>query len=181
MNSMERSLREKSIVFIGFMGAGKTTIGKLVSKKLSRDFIDIDHEIESAYNMTTSEYFKTYGEQAFRQKEKRLITQFSNQPGKIISVGGGAFLQKEVQEICLSNCLVIFLDLPWESWKERIPLIMDSRPVLQGKTLKEIKELFTSRQKIYSMHHLKVKIDKLGSEAAADYIVDLLKTTWDNE
>jgi len=173
--------REKSIVFIGFMGAGKTTIGKLVAKKLYRDFIDIDKEIETESNMTTTEFFKTYGEEVFRETEKSLISHFSNQPLKIISVGGGAFLQKEVQQICLSNCIVIFLDLTWESWKERIHLLMDSRPVLQGKSLVEMKELFNSRQKIYSMHDLKVQTDKLDSEEVADYIVKSLKKTWDNE
>lgn len=176
MNSTDKSLIEKSIVFIGFMGAGKTTIGKLVANKLSREFIDIDKEIETEYNMTTSAFFKTYGEKAFRQKEKSLISQFSTQPDKIISVGGGAFLQEEVQQNCLSNCMVIFLDVTWDSWKKRLHLLMDSRPVLQGKSEEEIKELFYNRQSIYSKHHLKVQIDTLDSEEAADYIVGLLQS-----
>ena len=176
MNSTDRSLKEKSIVFIGFMGAGKTTIGKFVANKLSREFIDIDHKIEAESNMTTSAFFKTYGEQAFRQKEKNLISQFSSQPGKVISVGGGAFLQKEVQQICLANCLVIFLDVTWDSWKERLHLLIDSRPVLQGKSTKEIEELFYNRQNIYSKHHLKVQTATLNSEETADYIVKLLQS-----
>ena len=179
MTSNNMFLKEKSIVFIGFMGVGKTTIGKLVAQKLYRDFIDIDKEIEKEYNMPTSEIFKTFGEKEFREKEKSLINDFSKQRLKIISVGGGAFLQEEVQQICLSNCIVFFLDLSWESWKERISLIIDSRPVLQGKSLDEIKELFYDRQKIYSVHNSKVKTDNLDVESVADFIVDSLKTAWE--
>jgi shikimate kinase len=179
MRSNKMSLREKSIVFIGFMGVGKTTIGELVAKKLYRDFIDIDKEIEKEYNMPTSEIFKTVGEQVFREKEKNIINHFSNQRLKIISVGGGAFLQEEIRKICLSNCIVFFLDLSWESWKERISLIIDSRPVLQGRSLDEIKELFYNRQKIYSAHHSKVETDNLDIESVADFIVESLKTAWE--
>jgi shikimate kinase len=179
MINNKMSLREKSIVFIGFMGVGKTTIGELVAKKLYRDFVDIDKEIEKEYNMPTSEIFKTVGEKVFREKEKSIINHFSNQRLKIISVGGGAFLQEEIRKICLSNCIVFYLDLSWESWKERISLIIDSRPVLQGRTLDEIEELFYSRQEIYSQHHSKVETDNLDIESVADFIVDSLKTAWE--
>ncbi|MGM7723766.1 shikimate kinase [uncultured Metabacillus sp.] len=179
MINNKMSLREKSIVFIGFMGVGKTTIGELVAKKLYRDFVDIDKEIEKEYNMPTSEIFKTVGEKVFREKEKSIINHFSKQRLKIISVGGGAFLQEEIRKICLSNCIVFFLDLSWESWKERISLIIDSRPILQGRTLEEIEELFYKRQEIYSLHHSKVETDNLDIESVADFIVDSLKTAWE--
>ncbi|MEH7136281.1 shikimate kinase, partial [Priestia megaterium] len=94
-------------------------------------------------------------------------------------VGGGAFLQEEIQKICLSNCIVFFLDLSWDSWKERISLIIDSRPVLQGRSLEDIEELFYTRQAIYSNHHSKVETDNLDIEEVANYIVDSLKMAWD--
>ena len=173
------SLREKSIVFIGFMGVGKTTIGEMVAKKLYRDFVDIDQEIEKEFNMPTSQIFKEHGETFFRQKEKEVISRLSQQRLIIISLGGGAFLQEEIQEICLSNCIVFFLDLSWDSWKERISLIIDSRPVLQGRSLEDVEKLFYDRQAIYSNHHSKVETDNLDIEEVANYIVDSLKTAWD--
>lgn len=179
MDSNHLSLREKSIVFIGFMGVGKTTIGKLVAKKLYRDFIDVDEEIEKEYNMPTSEIFKAIGEKAFRKKEKDIINYYSKQKLKIISVGGGAFLQEEIQQTCLSNCIVFHLDLSWDNWKERISLLIDSRPVLQGKSLDEIKELYYNRQKIYSLHHSKLETDNLDLESIAEYIVESLKIAWE--
>src|SRR6478609_5675388 len=111
MTYSEMSLREKSIVFIGFMGVGKTTIGQLVAKKLFRSFVDIDQEIEKEYNMPTSQIFKLIGEKAFREKEKEVISNFSKQKLKILSLGGGAFLQKETRDICLKNCIVFYLDV----------------------------------------------------------------------
>src|SRR5699024_12425541 len=97
MRSNHHAIREKSLVFIGFMGVGKTTVAKLVAKKLYRDFIDIDHAIEQEYDMRTTDIFKQYGEKEFRQKEKEYIYHYCKQPLKIVSLGGGAFLQDDIQ------------------------------------------------------------------------------------
>lgn len=175
----EIPLKEKSIVFIGFMGVGKTTIGKQVAKKLYRDFIDVDEEIEMEYKMPVSEIFNKIGEKAFREREKKVITRLCSQKLKIISVGGGAFLQEEIKKVCLSSCIVFYLDLSWENWKDRISLIIDSRPVLQGKSIEEIEELFNSRMEIYADHHSKIETDNHEIEEIADYIVESLKVAWE--
>src|SRR5690625_165723 len=135
------SIKEKSIVFIGFMGVGKTTVANLVAKKLYRDFIDIDQEIEKEYNMTTTEIFKTFGEDEFRAKEKEYILNYCKQPLKVISVGGGAFLQEEIKKACLDHSIVFYLDISWKSWKKRLNMLIDSRPVLQNKPLEDIEAL----------------------------------------
>lgn len=168
------SLSNKSIVFIGFMGVGKTTIGQLVAHKLNRIFIDIDKEIENEFQMPATQIFKTIGEGAFREREKSLISLLSRERNNIISVGGGAFLQEEIKEICLSNCIVIFLDMSFESWKDRLNTIIDTRPVLQGLTMEEIKELFYKRQESYSRNHFRINIDGLDAESSANYAIDLL-------
>ena len=178
MVSKDASLRLQSIVFIGFMGVGKTTIGQKVAKKLYRDFIDIDQEIEKEFNMPTTEIFKKFGEKTFREKEKEVIERFSQQKLKILSLGGGAFLQEDIRKICLSNCIVFYLDLSWDYWKERISLLIDSRPVLQSKSLEEIEDLFKTRQEVYSYHHSKVNTNNLDVDEVADFIVDSLKVAW---
>ncbi|WHY78765.1 shikimate kinase [Neobacillus sp. WH10] len=166
--------REKSIVFIGFMGVGKTTIGKLVAEKLNREFIDIDEEIEKEYGMKVSEIFNKIGERSFREKEKSVITSLCEQKNKVLSLGGGAFLQREIRKVCLSASFVIFLDLSFDNWKERISQIIESRPILQGKSIDEIKELFYKRQEIYSNHHLKVITDNQDPEEIAKLIINKL-------
>ncbi|TYR79372.1 shikimate kinase [Priestia megaterium] len=163
--------KEKSIVFIGFMGVGKTTIGELVAEKLNRDFIDADQEIEKELGMKTADIFQTYGEAFFRAKEKEVITYLSQQKEAIISVGGGAFLQEEIRQICLDHCIVVCLDLSWKSWKERMNLLIDTRPVLQGRSLSDIKDLFYQRQAIYSNHHININTDSLPAEVVAEHVI----------
>lgn len=179
MRNGEVPLKERSIVFIGFMGVGKTTIGRAVSKKLFRDFIDIDVELEKDFNMPIPQVFKELGEKVFREKEKEMTIKLAQQRLHVISVGGGAFLNEEIKKVCLDSCIVFFLDLSWDSWKDRISLIIDSRPVLQGKTIEEIEELFNSRQGIYETYHSKILTDNHDIEEIADYIVDSLKLAWE--
>ena len=178
MTNNNISLREKNIVFIGFMGVGKTTVGKLVAQKLYRSFIDIDLEIEKEYKMTIPKIFEKIGEEAFREEEKKLVTKFVSQKLKVISLGGGAFLQEEIRKLCLANSIVIVLDMSWDSWKERLSVIIDSRPVLQSKTIEEIEKLFYERKEIYSCYHSKITIDNLEAEEIATYVTDSLKTAW---
>jgi shikimate kinase len=176
----EIPIREKNIVLIGFMGVGKTTVGQLVAKKLYRDFIDIDQEIEKKYNMPISQIFKEMGEQSFRKIEREFVTTIcEKQRCKIVSLGGGAFQQEEIRKVCLNNCIVLFLDLTWEAWKERLDLIVDSRPVLHDRTLDEVQELFEKRQLAYSKHNSKIQTDNQNPEEVADYIVSALKLGWD--
>src|SRR5690625_1814071 len=120
MLSDRTSIREKSLVFIGFMGVGKTTVAQLVAKKLYRDFIDIDEEIEKEFNLPTTEIFKQIGEKKFREKEKEYVLHYCKQPLKVISLGGGAFMQEEIRKACLEHSIVFYLDISWDSWKEQI-------------------------------------------------------------
>jgi len=162
---------EKSIIFIGFMGAGKTTVGKALADKLNRRFIDSDNVIEQEFGMPASEIFKVHGEKVFRDKEKSVIMDLCAQKELVISLGGGAFLQEEIRRACQNSSIIIYLDLPFELWKERVRLIIDSRPVLQGKSLEEMKQLYDSRQEIYRYHHLKINVDQKSPEEIADHIM----------
>jgi shikimate kinase len=174
------SFKEKNIILIGFMGVGKTTIGNVLAKKLYRDFIDVDQEIEKQRNMPVSQIFKTMGEKQFRQMEKEYIVNLClNSKLKIVSLGGGAFLQEEIKNVCLSTSIVFFLDLEWKSWKDRLHMIMRNRPVLQNKTLQEIKDLYHYRQSLYSLNNSKVSTDNLDPEEVADYIIHSLKLGWE--
>ncbi|GKW46412.1 shikimate kinase [Planococcus sp. NCCP-2050] len=179
MRKFGLSIREKSIVCIGFMGVGKTTVGKLLAKKLYRGFVDIDAEIEKEFGMPIPLIFEKFGEKTFRKKEKELIHFYSQQPLYVISVGGGAFLQQEIREICLADCIVLFLDISWDSWKERIHILSDNRPLLQDRSIEDIQKLFVERQAIYSLNHSKFQVDHFDAEEAADYLADALKLSWE--
>lgn len=179
MSAREIPLREKSIIFIGFMGVGKTSIGSEVAKKLFRDFYDVDAVIEKEYGMSVREIFETFGEKEFRKKEREMIFKLCDQRLNIISLGGGAFLQDDIKERCLKAGIVFFLDLSWDAWKDRISLLIDSRPVLQGRSIEEIEKLFYERKEIYSVHHSRVDTDHLDIGEVANYIVDSIKLAWE--
>ncbi|MFA1819174.1 shikimate kinase [Virgibacillus oceani] len=167
--------KEKSMVLIGFMGVGKSTIGKELAIRFKRDFVDIDMEIEKLFGMETTEVFKTHGEKAFREKEKELSIYYAKQPGYIVSFGGGAFIDEDIRSICLTHSLIIYLDLNWEYWKDRISILMDSRPMLQKKNMEEIKALFYTRKKLYHYHHIKINMDNLNIEDTVNRVMSALE------
>lgn len=179
MHTDRTSIKEKSLVFIGFMGVGKTTVAKLVAKKLYRDFIDIDQEIEKEFDMPTTDIFQLIGEDKFREKEKDYVLHFCKQPLKVISLGGGAFMQDAIREACLQHSIVFYLDISWDSWKERLHMLVDSRPVLQNKSIDDIEELFNERKKTYEQHNSTFLTDNINEEEVADYIIDSIKLAWE--
>lgn len=164
----------KSIVLIGFMGVGKTTAGKLAAEKLGWNFVDTDEVIEQEYKMPVTQIFEEAGEKAFREREKSLITSLAMQGNLILSLGGGAFLQKEIRKVCLQSCHVVFLDLSFENWLKRLDVIIDSRPKLQGKSVNEMRELFLNRNEIYSQHHVRIQTDGKDAETIANEIVETI-------
>lgn len=173
------SMREKSIAFIGFMGVGKTSVAKLVAKKLYRDFVDIDEEIEKEFGMPTTEIFNQIGEKKFREKEKEYVLHYCHQPLKVISLGGGAFMQEDIRKACLDHSIVFYLDISWDSWKDRLHMLVDSRPVLQNRSLDDIEQLFIARKSTYEEHNSKLVTDDYNVEEVANYIIDSIKLAWD--
>ncbi|MEW9675706.1 shikimate kinase [Lentibacillus sp. L22] len=166
---------EKSIVLTGFMGVGKTTVGQLLANKLKRPFVDIDDEIEKEYRMAATEIFKTIGEKAFRQKEIETVIRHAKQRCKIISLGGGAFMQEKIRGACLENCIVVHLDISWELWKKRMEMLVDTRPILQNKKIEEIEALFYKRRNVYSKSHSTLLTDSNNEEEVAEHIINMLR------
>src|SRR5699024_8297287 len=175
MQEKQHSPADKSIVFIGFTGVGRTTVAQLVARTSHRKFIDIDEQLESAFAMPITEIFQQYGEEKFREKEKELSIHHSKQGMQVISLGGGAFIQKEIRDTCLQSAIVVHLDIEWENWQRRIPLLMDSRPILQERTKEEIAELFQARKAIYNQNHLTIATDEHAPEAVAQLVIEALQ------
>lgn len=166
---------ENNVVLTGFMGVGKTTSGELAALKLGWTFVDIDSEIELSFGMPVKDIFKEHGEQAFRSYEKSVIEAMCRMDDRVISLGGGAFMDEETRTNCLSGSTVIFLEMSWDSWKARLEDLKPTRPILHSMSEEEVKELFEARRSFYAHHHFSVQVDGLSAEEVADRIVELAK------
>ena len=140
----------KRIVLMGFMGAGKTTIGKALAERLSWDFIDTDAEIEKEQGRKISEIFETEGEQAFRDMETRLLKKLEKSEEQfVLSIGGGIPVREENRELLRQIGTVVYLKATKEELVRRLSGDT-SRPLLQGGALEEkVAALMAARESIY--------------------------------
>ena len=144
---------KSSIALIGFMGTGKTTIGKLLVNKLGREyrFIEMDQLIEEMAGKSIPEIFSQDGEAIFRELEIKICQKVSSLEKVVISCGGGAVINKKNVENLKKNCTIILLESTIKVILNRIlKRGIQSRPVIDKENpIKEIKKLFHSRKPIY--------------------------------
>ena len=162
----------KNLVFLGMMGSGKTTLGKIVSKKLNKEFIDIDQLIEIQEGMTISDIFQKKGESFFRKFEERISIQNLKKSNSVISLGGGAFINKKIQKEVLKNHISIWLK--WDN-KNLINRIRNSqkRPIAIQLNDIDLNQLIDDRSKIYSKAKYQIKCDRLSKLELVKRIIEL--------
>jgi shikimate kinase len=141
--------RSNNIILIGPMGAGKTTIGRQLAKKLSLRFYDSDHEIEKRTGVKISLIFEIEGEEGFRRRETQVIRELSQMNNIVLSTGGGAVTQAENREVLNSNGYIIYLKSSPEMLFKRTA-DDKRRPLLQGDNrLEQIKKILSEREPVY--------------------------------
>ena len=150
----------KNLVFLGMMGSGKSSIGKLVSKKLDLPFIDIDNLIVENTGMSISEIFEKKGEKYFRNLEEKITLKCLKKMKNVISLGGGGFINTKIRKEVLNNHFSF-----WLNWDELtlIRRIKNSkkRPLAFKSTNQEIRAIIKDRSKIYSNAQFKINCNKL--------------------
>ncbi len=148
----------KNIVLIGFMGTGKTTVGRLLASRLGRPFFDSDKKIEYEYNMNIREIFEIYGEIYFRQKERMIINRLSRYSNAVIATGGGVVLSPENMTNLKRNGVIITLTASVETILERTSR-RNTRPLLDDLKQREkiVNELLKERAELY--HNADYSID----------------------
>ena len=139
----------KNIILIGPMGAGKTTIGRQLAKRLSIRFYDSDHEIEERTGVKISLIFEIEGEEGFRRRETEVIRELSLMNNIVLSTGGGVVSQAENREILKGNGYIIYLKSSPEMLFKRTA-DDKRRPLLQGSNrLEQIRKILTEREPAY--------------------------------
>lgn len=144
---------------VGLMGAGKTSIGRALARKLDIPFVDLDKEIESAAGCSVVDIFSLYGEAEFRRAETRVFERLLNSPPalKVISTGEGAFITQKVRELALAETLTIWLKADLELLVKRTNF-RNTRPQLLNTDSKKIlSQLINERYKIYATADITVE------------------------
>ena len=165
---------ERPIVLIGLMGVGKTTVGRRLAKRLSLPFVDADHEIETAADMSVSEIFDRYGEAHFRDGERRVISRLIDGAPRIVATGGGAFMNPETRALILSRAIAVWLDADIDTLAERVTR-RNSRPLLAGRDARAVLvELAAIRNPIYALAPIHVVSHPSPHESTVDEILTRL-------
>ena len=152
---------KENLVFLGMMGSGKSSIGSLVAKKLKLNFIDVDKEIEKELGISISKIFETKGEDYFRKFEEKITLKILRINSTVVSLGGGAFVNKMIRKEVLKNHISF-----WLNWNSEILLnrIKNSkkRPLAFNSTENELIDLIKKRSNIYSKALYEIKCDKMS-------------------
>lgn len=164
----------KTIVLIGMMGSGKTTIGKLLGEKLTLRSIDIDVIIEQNEKRTVSEIFQNEGEKYFRNIERETIKKNFTNKDLIISLGGGAFEDQLTQELLVKNSTVIYLKTSPNVILERIKN-NTNRPLLKNQmTVEKIQSIILQRQKNYELANITILTDNKNTDKIVEEILGVI-------
>ncbi len=146
---MESERGKRNIYLVGLMGAGKTTIGKVLARRLSFAFIDSDLEIAQRTGVSLPTIFEIEGEEGFRKREAQVVAEIAALDKHVVATGGGVVLFRENREKLRGSGLVIYLNVPLHTLYERTRHDKN-RPLLQVKDpLQKLKELHVQRDPLY--------------------------------
>ena len=161
-----------NIILIGFMGAGKTTIGRRLAKILDFSFLDTDNEIEDDQGCSIDEIFKYGGEDCFRDIETRLLKNFKNVDNTVIATGGGIILREQNREILLGLGKIVYLKVPQEVLLQRLNNDR-SRPLFRGKNPEIVlSKMFEERSLLYEQAECIIEVDKKAPKETANLIIE---------
>jgi shikimate kinase len=164
-------VQRNNIVLVGFMGTGKSTVGRFLAEKLGWDLVDTDYYIEKQEGMTIAELFTKRGENYFRAAETRSITEIMLKSNQIVATGGGAVLAEENRLILKSKGYVVALTASVETIIQRVGGDRN-RPLLLGKANIVVPELLEKRKHAYDFADIAISTDRLRIEFISQRIMD---------
>jgi shikimate kinase len=163
---------DRPVVLVGLMGVGKSTVGRRLARRLGLDFVDSDAAIEDASGYSAAEVFERFGEQDFRDGERRLVARLIDGAVKVIATGGGAYVDPRTRELLNERAITVWLDAPVEVLAERTSR-RDTRPLLRNDDPKgTLERLSDERRPSYAEAHIHVK----SSDGPHGDVVDRIVT-----
>ncbi|WP_420828477.1 shikimate kinase [Maricaulis parjimensis] len=165
---------DRSIVLIGLMGVGKTTVGRRLAKALNLDFRDADEEVERAAGRTVAEIFKDFGEAAFRDGERKVIARLLDEKPMVLALGGGAFVDPDTRARVLDKAVSVWLKADVDTLMKRVTR-KDTRPLLHDPDPRGVLErLLESRTPAYAEANIHVDASAGSHQTTLDTILQAL-------
>jgi shikimate kinase len=164
-----------NLILVGFMGTGKTTVGKIVASRLNMEFVDMDDVIEQRRGETIPQIFERYGEKFFRQLEHELVIELARRQGLVISTGGGIVLNQANIQIFSQTGVVICLQASPETVLQRVGND-PHRPLLAGSDrMSRIRELLERRRPYYNAIPYQVDTNELTIDEVVEKVINIYK------
>ena len=162
---------KKSLVLTGMMGVGKSTLGRLLAKRLRVKFYDVDKAIEIKERKTIKKIFDDNGENYFRKIEEKITFKILKKKNVVIALGGGAFMNKDIREKILKSCISVWLKVNLHKLIKRYKK-NDRRPLLSKQKIDiEVKKIYQLRKKIYSLANYKINCDNMSKTQIVEKIL----------
>ncbi len=178
---VNRLLAGRTLVLVGMMGAGKSSIGRRLATRLSLPFVDADTEIEAAANASIPEIFDRHGEAYFRDGERRVIQRLLDGKPKVLAAGGGAFIQPETRAAIQKGAISIWLKADRDLLLSRVKR-RSGRPLLKnGDPAETIERLIGERYPIYAEANIHVQSRDVAHDAVIDDLLVALADFLDGE
>ncbi len=172
---VNKSIPSKKIFLIGFMGCGKSKLGKTVANKLELPFLDLDDLVEAKNQMSIPEIFAAFGEQGFREREKQTLQEAAIANDAIIATGGGAPCFFDNMAWMNKNGVTVFIDTPVKVLADRLINARVERPLLKGKSHEELIDFIevklAERRPFYSQAQVILK----GMDLSAEDLIEELQ------
>lgn len=166
---------DRPVVLVGLMGVGKSTVGRRLAKRLGVPFIDSDSAIEDAAGYTPAEIFERFGEQDFRDGERRLVARLVDGEVRVIATGGGAYIDPRTRELLNDRAITIWLDAPVDILADRTSRRDTRAQLRQGDPKATLERLSIERRTSYEQAHIHVKSGDGAHREVVDAIVAALE------
>ena len=165
---------DKTIVLVGLMGAGKTSVGRRLAARLGLRFVDADAEIESAAGMTIADIFATHGEAHFRDGERRVIARLLDDRGQVLATGGGAFMDPDTRQHISEKAISVWLKADLDVLFKRVSR-RKTRPLLNKSDPKAVLEqLIRERYPVYAEADVTIESVDAPHEVMVEKILSAL-------
>ena len=162
------------IFLIGYMGAGKTTLGKSLARRMNLNYIDTDHFIEGRYRKKVGDIFASEGEERFRQIEHRILLEISEFEDVVISTGGGLPCFNDNMTIMNNTGITVYLDVPVEELAARLGVSKNIRPVLKKRSSAELIDFITehldTRRQFYEQSKIRLHAGQVYSKNDVEFL-----------